>query len=78
MRNVPGLLKKGFVSLMALGVVSFNSALVFAAEPVTAGKLTIAQIPTATAIENITLVGIAMISVVIVKYGIKAAKSMIN
>ena len=76
MRNASGLFKKVCVLLMAFGVVVFNSALVFAeAKP---GELIATNIPTDLAIGNITLVGIAMIGVVLVKFGIKAAKSMIN
>ena len=69
------------VVLMALGFVLLSAGLAFAnshgvvADP---ARLLATNIPTATAIGNITLVGIAMIGVVLAKFGIKAAKSMIN
>ena len=55
--------------LIAGTVVSGNAF----AEPLSA-----AQVPTADPIANITLVGLAMIGVVLAKYGIQAAKRMIN
>jgi len=80
MRKVTRLYNRFVVSLMAFGAVVFSPAWVFAVVTTVAdpAKLTATNIPTATAISNVTLVGIAMIGVVIAKYGIKAAKSMIS
>ena len=69
MKNV---YKKASLAIVAFGMVSLNSVLVFAT------PLTADQISTADATANITLVGIAMITLVLLKYGIKIAKGMIS
>lgn len=60
------------LAVAAFGAVALNSSLVFAE------ALTAAQISTSDATANITLVGIAMITLVLLKYGIKVAKAMIS
>lgn len=74
--NVSFFLKRACMTVAALCGLAFSSTVVFAAS--TTGAIASTDIVTDTAIANITIVGLAMIGVVLVKFGIKAAKSMIN
>ena len=61
-----------------LTVVGFymSVSIAMAAEPT--AKLVATDIPTGDVLSNIILVGLAMIGLVLAKFGIKAAKSMIS
>ena len=63
------------IQFLVIGLFVIGSGVSAFAE---AGTITAAQVPTDDVIANITLVGLAMIGVVLAKFGIKAAKSMIS
>jgi len=64
---------KTLIQFLTIGLVILAGSSI-----VSATALTVDQIPTDEVIANITIVGLAMIGVVLAKFGIQAAKRMIG